>query len=167
MKIRLDNNLSPRVCEAVAAALPNRDGYEVSHYGTTHPPGTSDPDWLRAFAADGGTAIVSGDARILQNWPDLVAYTETGLISFFPPHPFEKLDRFGKVAYIVRWWPAIIEKIKIGQPGDRWRLPFNWERQHTSMQLLVDPRVKGRKVDSTLPSNVVKISKKRATDGAP
>lgn len=164
MKIRLDNNLSYRVRDALVAALPNRDGYEVSHYGTSHAPATSDPDWLRAFASEDGTAIVSGDARILHNWPDLVAFTETGLISFFPPHPFEQLDRFGKVAFIVRWWPAIIEKIKLSQPGDRWRLPFKWDRQHADMRMLEDPRVKGRKVEA-LPANVVAIKDKRSKDG--
>lgn len=84
MKIRIDNTMSYRVCDAIKAALPNRDGYEVTHYSKEHAPATSDPDWLKAFAADDGVAIVSGDARILQNWPDLVAYTESGLISFFP-----------------------------------------------------------------------------------
>ena len=159
MKIRLDNNLSYRVADAVIAALPNKNGYEVSHYGKTHAPGTSDPDWLRSFAADGGTAIVSGDAQILQNWPDLVAYTESGLISFFPPKMFEALDRFGKVAFIVRWWPAVLEKIAISQPGDRWRMPMKWDRAHSTMEMLRDPRVKGRRVEQPQRANIVVIRK--------
>jgi hypothetical protein len=34
-------------------------GYVVSYVGDEHPPGTGDPDWLRQFADEGGTAIVS------------------------------------------------------------------------------------------------------------
>jgi hypothetical protein len=42
----------------------------------------------------------------------------------------------------LRWWPAIIEKIKISKKGDRWRLPMQWgEIDHTKMEELKDPRV--------------------------
>jgi hypothetical protein len=147
LKIRIDHNLSYRVARAVVAALANRDGYEVSHVGDEHAPGTKDPDWLKQFAQEGGTVIVSGDCNILQNEPDLVAYTETGLISFFPPKPFERLNRFGKIAFWVRWWPEIIEKVKLSSSGDRWRVPMKWENpSHILMEPLKDPRVKGRTV---------------------
>lgn len=117
-----------------------------------------------SFADEGGTAIVSGDFSILRNFPDLVAYTETGLISFFPPPSFERLNRFGKVAFIVRWWPAIIEQIRLSKPGDRWRLPMKWENPvHTELQLLQDPRVKGKTVGIGA-SKVVRISDKRKAD---
>jgi hypothetical protein len=164
LKIRIDQNLSFRVARAIVAALPNRDGYEVSYVGDEHPPRTQDPDWLRKFADEGGTAIISGDFNILRNWPDLVAYTETGLISFFTPSAFEKLNRFGKVAFIIRWWPAIIEQIKLSKPGDRWRLPMRWENpSHTLFELLEDPRVKGRVVErakSVDDANVVNLPRK-------
>jgi hypothetical protein len=116
----------------------NRPGYEVSF--VRH--GGPDPDWIRAFAMEGGTAIVSGDYDILQHWPNLIAYTESGLISFFPPKAYNKLGGFGRIAFIVRWWPAIVEKTKISMRGDRWRLPMNWsEIDHTKMDVLKDPRI--------------------------
>lgn len=160
MKIRLDQNLSPRAAAAISAAVLSREGYEVTYVGDYHPPGTSDPDWLRKFADDGGTAIVSGDYKILQNWADLVAYTETGLISFFPPTAFERLNRFGKIAFLVRWWPAIIEQIKLSKAGDRWRMPISWEPSHTKMDLLRDPRVKGRTVDTSR-GEIVRLEHRR------
>lgn len=132
--------------------------------GDVHPPGTSDPDWLRQFAEEGGTAIITGDFNMLSNWPDLVAYTETGLISFFPPSGFEKLNRFGKIAFIVRWWPEIIEKIKVSQPGDRWRLPLKWEPSHTKMELLRDPRVKGRVVEVKASAQILKIENRKKAE---
>jgi hypothetical protein len=94
-----------------------------------------------SLCAEDGTAIVSGDHDILQHWPNLIAYTESGLISFFPPKAYQHLSGFGRAAFIVRWWPAIIEKIKISQKGDRWRIPINWVQiDHTKMEPLKDPR---------------------------
>jgi hypothetical protein len=81
----VDENLSPRVAKAVLAIVAARKGFEVGHVRDYHPASTDDPVWIKAFADSGGYAIVSGDPNILQHWPNLVAYIESGLISFFPP----------------------------------------------------------------------------------
>jgi hypothetical protein len=163
LKIRLDENISYRVVRALTAALPDRQGYEVTHVSDVHQPSTKDPDWLRTFAADGGTAIISGDFNILRNWPDLVAYTETGLISFFPPKGFEALNRFGKAAFLIRWWPAIIEQIKLSKAGDRWRLPMKWEPSHLGMTFLRDPRVTGRLISQQPQAEIISLNTKRSS----
>ncbi|MFZ0496691.1 MAG: hypothetical protein WBE80_13125 [Methylocella sp.] len=140
MKIKLDECISNRVALAIMQVTANRQGYEVSFVRHGH--GGTDPDWIRAFAAEGGTAIVSGDHDILQHWPNLIAYTESGLVSFFPPKAYQHLSGFGRAAFIIRWWPAIIEKIKISQTGDRWRIPINWMQiDHMKMEPLKDPRI--------------------------
>lgn len=134
MKIRFDECISHRIAGAVTAITANRQGFEVSHVRSDQLPGTSDPDWLRQFAADDGTAIISGDYEILQNWPDLIAYRESRLIGFFPPPAFKRLKAYGRAALLIRWWPAIIEKIKISDPGDTWRLPMNWTPDPTKFE---------------------------------
>ena len=49
-----------------------------------------------------------------------------------------------RAAFILRWWPAIIEKIKVSSRGDRWRLPMQWgEIHHSKMEALRDPRIDG------------------------
>jgi hypothetical protein len=122
------------------AITENRAGYEVSY--VRHGDGSVDPDWIKRFAAEGGTAILSGDPKILQHWPNLIAYTESGLISFFPPREFRALKGYAKAAFYIRWWPAIIEKIKLSKSGDRWRLPMIWTAtDHNKMEPLKDPRV--------------------------
>jgi hypothetical protein len=63
---------------SIKAFLAERTGLEVSWVRDFHPPGTDDPTWLKAFADEGGYAILSGDARILQHWPNLIAYIESG-----------------------------------------------------------------------------------------
>lgn len=147
LKIRLDECIANRVARAIIEITSNRPGYEVSF--VRHGQGGPDPDWIRSFAAEDGTAIVSGDHDILQHWPNLIAYTESGLISFFPPKPFEHLGAYSRAAFILRWWPAIFEKIKISQKGDRWRLPMQWGMiDHLQMQALKDPRIDGSKNES-------------------
>jgi hypothetical protein len=140
LKIRIDENIANRVARAVVAIAENRGGYEVSF--VKHGDGSVDPAWIKKFADEGGTAIVSGDHKILQHWPNLIAYSESGLISFFPPSEFAELKAFAKAAFIIRWWPAIIEKIKLSNPGDRWRLPMVWQSaDHTKMIAIKDPRI--------------------------
>ena len=130
------------------AIAQNREGFEVSY--VRHGAGSPDPDWIKTFAAEGGTAIVSGDYDILQHWPNLIAYTESGLISFFPPKAFQEMRAFTRAAFIIRWWPAIVEKVKVSKPGDRWRLPLIWtQADHTKMEEIKDPRVDGPKASET------------------
>ncbi|KRR11299.1 hypothetical protein CQ12_05600 [Bradyrhizobium jicamae] len=141
MKIRLDENLSYRVAKALRAFLADRSGLEVTWVRDFHPPGTDDPSWLKAFAAEGGNAILSGDARILQHWPNLIAYMESGLISFFPPSSFDDLKGFGQASLLLRWWPVIVEKTKLSQAGDCWRIPMTWTPDITRLERLRDPRL--------------------------
>jgi hypothetical protein len=141
LKIRLDENIPNRIARAIVEITKNRQGYEVSFI--RHGDGSSDPDWIQKFAQEDGTAIVSGDYNILQHWPNLIAYTQSGLISFFPPKAFQRqrLSAYSQAAFILRWWPAIIEKIKISQRGDRWRLPMQWgDVSHEKLEAVKDPR---------------------------
>jgi PIN like domain len=141
LKIRLDENLSYRVANALKAFLADRSGLAVSWVRDFHPPKTDDPTWLRAFSEDGGNAILSGDPNILQHWPNLIAYIESGCIGFFPPSSFGELKGFGQASLLIRWWPAIIEKTKLSQRGDCWRLPRSWTPDVTKFQKLKDPRI--------------------------
>lgn len=142
MKVRLDEMLSYRVANALKAFLADRSGLEISWVRDHHPPGTNDPTWLRAFAADGGIAAVSGDGNILQHWPNLIAYIESGLVCFFPPTGFQhQLTGFAQAALLIRWWPAIIEKIKISERATCWRIPMVWTPDVTKFEKITDPRI--------------------------
>lgn len=140
LKVKLDENVANRIARAVMEIAERREGYEVSY--VRHGDGSIDPDWIKKFADEGGAAIVSGDYKILQHWPNLVAYTESGLISFFPPYEFKALDGFARAAFYIRWWPAIIAKIMVSNRGDRWRLPMIWATtDHMRMTMIKDPRI--------------------------
>lgn len=140
MKIRLDENVSPRVAKAILALAEGRQRFEVSHVREVHGPKTADADWMMSFAQEGGTAIVSGDYNILRHWPDLIAYKESGLIGFFPPPAFNGWTGYAKAALLIRWWPSILEKIQRSSRGDTWRIPSRWTPDVSSFKRLDDPR---------------------------
>jgi len=125
--------------------MADRGGFEVSYVRDLHPPKTNDPTWLSAFASEGGHTMISGDPRILQHWPNIVAYIESGLVCFFPPPTFANLDGFTKAALVIRWWPFIIEKAKASNPGDCWRFPFLWTPDAAKFEKLEDPRFETEK----------------------
>lgn len=144
MKIRLDENMSWRVAGALKAALSGKNGTDVTWVRDFEPPKTPDPSWIRRFAAEGGHAILSGDHRILQHWPDLIAYTESGLTSFFPPSAYEHMGGYSRAALFMCWFPAIVEKVKSSERGTRWRIPMNWSPDVTKFEELKDPRIDTR-----------------------
>ena len=140
----IDENLSPKVARAVLAITAARSGFEVGHVRDHHGPGTDDTVWIRAFAEADGNVIISGDPNILQHWPNLVAYIESGLISFFPPKAFDRFQGYAKAAFLLRWWPCIIEKAKISERGDCWRMPLTWSPDVQKFEELRDPRIETR-----------------------
>ena len=152
MKICFDENISPRVANAVLALTGNRKGFEVCYVRQLFGPSTPDPHWMKHFAGDDGTAIVSGDYDILQHWPNLIAYIESGLISFFPPTVFKRLRGYSRAALLIRWWPTIIEKIKMSDRGDIWRMPMTWTPDIGSMKQIHDPRVAKKIADDEVTS---------------
>jgi hypothetical protein len=63
------------------------------------------------------------------------------------------MSPYGQAALILRWWPAIIEKIKICQRGERWRLPIQWtDISHDKLEPLKDPRDIGQAQDDAKPT---------------
>lgn len=152
MKIRFDENISHRVFGAVNAVVANREGFEVSHNRNSGDGGKPDPDWMKGFAAQSGTAIISGDYRILQNPVDLIAYVDSGLTSVFPPTAFKHLNGYGRAALIIRWWPTIVEKLKDLPPATAWRFPMAWTPDPTKFEALRDPRIERAKADGQIQS---------------
>jgi hypothetical protein len=168
LKIRLDENVSWRVAGALKASLSSeKKGLQVDWVRDHDPPKTSDPSWIRRFADEGGHAIISGDYNILQHWPNLIAYTESGLTSFFPPPAYQHLGGYGRAALIIRWFPAIVESIKSQERGSRWRLPMEWNADVTRLQPLKDPRIDTRQKQEERGINPApRLYQLRAGDGS-
>ena len=145
MKIKFDENISPRIVTAIRSLEPDREielGSVLEDYGQ----GQSDPDWMFRFRQDGGVAMVSGDHNILQTPVNLAAYKASGLISIWPPPGYPNLKRFGQAAFLILWWPVIKLKIKASSAGDRWRLPMSFTPMQDALKPITDPRIDGQRL---------------------
>lgn len=140
MKIKFDENMSPRLVDAILA-LETDKNIELGSVQRDYHEGIADPDWMFRFRDEGGVAMVSGDHAILQNPINLKAYTESGLISFWPPPGWPDLKRWGQSSLLIRWWPVIKLKIAPSATGDRWRIPLTWTASQDGLKALRDPRV--------------------------
>lgn len=140
MKIKFDENISPHIVQAIRCLETDKNILVESvleDYGA----GTSDPDWMFRFKDEGGLGMISGDHKILQDPANLVAYTESGLISIWPDSSWQPLKRFGQAALLARWWPCIKQRIASSSRGQRWRLPTLWTPEVSKFKELRDPRL--------------------------
>ena len=143
MKIKFDENISPRLVDAIRRLEIDASielGSVLEDYGQ----GTADPQWMFRFRDEGGLAMVSGDHNILQKTVNLVASTESGLVSVWPPPGWPELKRWGQAALLLRWWPVIKQKIAASSLGDRWRIPMQWTPGIEAFKPIRDPRVDGK-----------------------
>lgn len=140
MKIKLDENVSGRIVEALRN-LESDTSVEIGWVRDDYGAGRTDPDWMFRFKDEGGNAMISGDHNILQKKVNLVAYTESGLISIWPAKGWPELKRWGQAAMLIRWWPAIKMRIAQSDPGDRWRLGIGWAAGVDQFEPIRDPRL--------------------------
>lgn len=139
MKIKFDENISRHIVDAIRC-LETDKSIRIESVVEDYGAGTSDPEWMFKFKDAGGTAMISGDHRILKDPVNLIPYTESGLISIWPDNGWPELKRFGQAALVARWWPCIKLRIEQSQPGQRWRLPMQWTPEVTKLKELRDPR---------------------------
>ncbi|UDL96277.1 hypothetical protein LGH83_08915 [Lichenihabitans sp. PAMC28606] len=144
MKIKFDENISPRIVAAIRA-IESDKGVELGSVLEDYGQGQSDPDWMFRFRQDGGVAMVSGDHNILQTPVNLAAYTASGLISIWPPSGYPDLKRFGQAAFLIRWWPVMKLKIQFSKDGDRWRLPLSFTPMQEARKAINDPRIDSKR----------------------
>lgn len=83
----------------------------------------SDVPWLERFATDGGTAIISGDSRMLEVPHEVLAIQRLGLIVICFERRWNNWNFLRKSALLLWHWAIIVEAIKTGKPGDVYRVP--------------------------------------------
>jgi hypothetical protein len=126
LKIRADEHVTFRLVQALQS-LNLKQGLELSHVRDVHPARTSDETWLPAFAADGGKAILSGDAAMLKRPHQIVAVQDSGLICFILSQRWTKARLHQQMANILWQWPKIEVALKNAGPGDCFPVPFEFD----------------------------------------
>jgi len=122
--IRFDECISWRVVDALRALNIAAD-IELESPRHRDQLGMGDVPWIEDFAARGGRVVVSGDARMRNVALERAALEVAGLIAIFPSSKkyFDGLGRFGQIAYLVRWFPAIEQLARNAPRGTHYRLP--------------------------------------------
>jgi len=125
--IRFDENISYRIPLALRELrLP--PGIEVESSTATNERGAEDVDWITAFAIRGGRCVVSGDERMRDRPPERAALEEAGFVAIFPPEGrfWKPLGMLGQAAFLIRWFPVIVELARDAEAGSHFRLPSVW-----------------------------------------
>jgi PIN like domain len=135
LKVRADEHVSKKIVEAVRL-LCLKDGWEFSHVREDNGRRTADETWLPKFAAEGGDAILTGDANIFKRPHQLLAIRETGLISFVLSQPWTQAKKHEQAANIIYWWPRIQTAIEQSNPGDCWPVPFEFDSSEIKKKVI-------------------------------
>jgi hypothetical protein len=123
VKIFVDNTISTRIARALRELLSERDevlghqACQITHLQEKCLPDTTDPDWLRELAREGGWVILTGDVRIVRREANLRAWLESGLPVFFLTEEWENLHRLDQAAALLRCWRDFEREARSAAPG--------------------------------------------------
>ena len=133
MKICADENISRRLVGIVNdLSIGSPILLHVSEIGSL---GVKDSIWVRSFAERNGDAIVTGDANMSRRQSELIAIGETGLKLVILPTQYQQGGIRLQAAYMLLWWPRVVELVQHGEKGCFLQLPAltlprvpTWER---------------------------------------
>ena len=123
MKIFVDNNISPRLVEAIRI-LAEVQQLHIEHLRDRFPQDAKDVDWIGALGREGGWVIVSGDTRISRSKAEQAAWHESGLTAFFVSPGFTNKGPWQQAEIAVRLWPEIIMEARRARPGSGFLCPL-------------------------------------------
>ena len=123
----------------------------------------SDAVWIRRFAQDGGTVIISGNVEMMKVPQEVMAIQATGMIAFYFQSAWNRWDFFEKSSLLLWHWPLLINTVKYATRGDVYRIPasfskierFNLVLRSGQLELLTD----APHVDKTLAKARKKLTK--------
>ena len=135
--IRFDENISRRIPDALRQLRLPAD-VEVESAFDANAVGQADVDWLAEFAERGGNCIVSGDERMRDRPAERAALQAAGIVAIFPPEGrfWTPLRLHGQAAFLIRWFPVIVELAQNSEPGEHFRLPTSWTLEAGSVRTL-------------------------------
>lgn len=138
LKVRFDENISPRLVKALNVVGAVDFEVDISHLRDVKHLGSADEVWLRAFHRDGGCAIISADSDFHKVPGQIIALIECGMTGIFLPKRCHSMKMHQKVGYLMYWWPKIIERIATSPGAKVWELPFNLDVETPMKERVVD-----------------------------
>jgi hypothetical protein len=122
VKLRADEHVSPKIVRAIREVSLS-SGWELSCVREFHPARTADETWVPQFAVEGGQAIITADANMLNRPHQLLAIHQSNIRGIVLPSIWADSKRHLQAASLIYFWPQIEAKLKDAQSGEFWRLP--------------------------------------------
>lgn len=141
MKIAFDEHIAKgivRVFKTLTEVGDIRDCEVCSAVEYSESGDGGDEPWLRRFAADGGTVVITGDANMRQVPHERQAIMETGLSVFFFEKRWNNFSFYNKSAMILVWWTTI-HKYAADHDVSCWQIPNQWTLKELKLIELYDP----------------------------
>lgn len=178
MKIAFDEN-APKVLVEVfrtfasVRQLKNKTGVFEVKSSRDYTPKPSDDDyiaksdvpWIKRFAADGGTVIISGNTEMRYVPHERLALTQAGMLVFFFDSKWNNWDFFRKCSLLIYHWPAIARRIKQARPPAFWHIPLSWNAKAKLRKTSTDDPQKLKLERTTKPMRPAR--KKKAVEAKP
>lgn len=122
MKLLLDNNLPPRIAQALNV-LVEPDGHAVYHLREHFPPNTPDIEWLGTLGEEGGWAILSADMRIHKNRAEREAWRRSNTVAFFLTRWWAKQKFTNIAARLLTRWSDLDNQYRLVAPPAAFEVP--------------------------------------------
>ena len=124
MKFFFDNQLSPRLAQAIGA-LSSVDGHEVIHLRDKFDPSTKDEIWIPALAGEGDWILICGDLNIVRTKAQRPIWRASRMVGFFLKPGWMAQGPWEQAWRLVRWWPVIVKQSALAAPGSTYGLAVN------------------------------------------
>lgn len=86
-----------------------------------------DRPWLQRFKDDGGRVVITGDRKMRSRLHERIALQRAGFTVMFLGRAWDEMDRYGRAAVLIRWWPVIERNLVAAAPGTFWEIPCTWK----------------------------------------
>lgn len=120
MKVQLDENLPPALAKALDA-ISAIDDHEVLHVAD-YAKGSPDLDLFSAALEAGVTVHVTQDhhhRRLVEK----EAIAQLGLTVFVLASGWNSMEYYRKAAWLIEWWPKIMQMAELTTPGSIFMVP--------------------------------------------
>lgn len=121
MNFFFDNNISPRICNALKALVDIDAPYEIVHLRDRFEQSIADADYLNALKG-GDWILITYDLGIRKNPINKKAWEEAQLPTFFFQGSFANQDRWVQAWKVIKCWPQMVKKARRMSPGEALRI---------------------------------------------
>lgn len=120
MKVQIDENL-PRALAQALNAIASIDDHEVFHV-TDFAKGAPDLDLFRRAVALGITVHITQDHH-QRRLVEREAIANLGLTVFVLASGWNKMEHYQKAAWLIEWWPKLMQAAQLYARGTIHRVP--------------------------------------------